>query len=74
MMQVPTPVLSLMDWLCATELEHAPELIQDFHKSYPTKPGLLTSLHWTLNNKHFIFIYSKLIFRTLLQSPLHFVF
>jgi len=31
------------DWLPATELEHAPELVQDFHKSYPTKPGPLTS-------------------------------
>jgi hypothetical protein len=32
------------DWLPATELEHAPELVQDFHKSYPAKPGPLTSL------------------------------
>ena len=32
------------DWLSATELEHAPELVQDFHKSYPSKPGPLTSL------------------------------
>jgi len=32
------------DWLSATELEHAAELVQDFHKSYPTKPGPLTSL------------------------------
>ena len=33
-----------MDWLSATELEHATELVQDFHKSYPDKPGPLTSL------------------------------
>ena len=32
------------DWLPATELEHAPELVRDFHKSYPTKPRPLTSL------------------------------
>src|SRR3984885_12387754 len=30
------------DWLPATELQHALELVQDFHKSYPTKPGPLT--------------------------------
>jgi Chromo (CHRromatin Organisation MOdifier) domain len=33
------------DWLSATELEHAAELVQDFHKSYPNKLGPLTSLH-----------------------------
>jgi hypothetical protein len=32
------------DWLPATELQHASELVQDFHKSYPTKPGPLNSL------------------------------
>jgi len=32
------------DWLPATELQHASELVQDFHKSYPTKPGPLSSL------------------------------
>ena len=26
-------------WILATELDHASELVQDFHKSYPTKPG-----------------------------------
>ena len=35
------------DWLSATELEHAAELVQDFHKSYPDTPGPLTSLCWT---------------------------
>ena len=39
------------DWLSATELEHAAELIQDFHKSYPDKPGPLTSLRWTLEQE-----------------------
>ena len=34
-----------MDWLSATELEHAAELVQDFHKSYPDKPRPLISLH-----------------------------
>jgi len=28
-------------WLLATELEHAKELVNDFHLKYPTKPGLL---------------------------------
>ena len=32
------------DWLPATELKHAPEVVQDFHKSYPDKPGPLNSL------------------------------
>src|ERR1700730_6906257 len=32
------------DWLSATQLEHAAELVQDFHKSYPDKPGPLISL------------------------------
>ena len=32
------------DWLPATELQHATELVQDFHNSYPSKPGPLNSL------------------------------
>jgi hypothetical protein len=32
------------DWLPATELSHAAELVRDFHSRYPTKPGPLTSL------------------------------
>ena len=31
-------------WLPATELEHAKDLISDFHLSYPAKPGPLSSL------------------------------
>ena len=31
-------------WLPTMELKHAIELIQDFHKSYPNKPGPLNSL------------------------------
>ncbi|KXN80919.1 hypothetical protein AN958_06832, partial [Leucoagaricus sp. SymC.cos] len=31
-------------WLPATELEHAPELVSDFHAAYPHKPGPLSSL------------------------------
>ena len=31
-------------WIPASELEHAAELVQDFHKSYPHKPGPLSSL------------------------------
>jgi hypothetical protein len=31
-------------WLLATELKHAIELVQDFHDSYPNKPGPLNSL------------------------------
>jgi len=26
-------------WLTADELTHAQELVDDFHKSYPEKPG-----------------------------------
>ena len=33
-----------MDWLTAMELKHAIELVQDFHNSYPNKPGPLNSL------------------------------
>jgi len=29
------------EWLPATELEHAKELVNDFHLKYPTKLGLL---------------------------------
>jgi len=29
------------EWLPATELEHAKELLNDFHLKYPSKPGLL---------------------------------
>src|SRR3979490_349328 len=31
-------------WILATEVENASKLIQDFHKSYPTKPGPLSTL------------------------------
>ena len=31
-------------WLPATELEHAKDLIADFHSAYPDKPGPLTNL------------------------------
>jgi len=31
-------------WLSATELDHAPELISDFHSAYPHKPGPLPTL------------------------------
>ena len=27
-------------WLVATELRHATDLVADFHKAYPDKPGL----------------------------------
>jgi hypothetical protein len=30
-------------WLPATELEHAQELVADFHTHYPGKPGPLTT-------------------------------
>jgi len=30
-------------WLPVTELEHAKELVNDFHLKYPTKPGPLRS-------------------------------
>jgi len=29
------------EWLPATELEHAKELLNDFHLKYPSKPGPL---------------------------------
>jgi hypothetical protein len=31
-------------WLLATELGHAQEVVDNFHKAYPNKPGPLTSL------------------------------
>src|SRR3979490_1811973 len=31
-------------WILATEVDNASKLIQDFHKSYPTKPGPLSTL------------------------------
>ena len=31
-------------WLPATELEHAKELVSDFHSAYPDKPGPLSKL------------------------------
>ena len=31
-------------WLPATELEHATELVADFHSAYPTKPGPLAQV------------------------------
>ena len=31
-------------WLLATELEHAKDLISNFHSAYPDKPGPLTNL------------------------------
>jgi hypothetical protein len=31
-------------WLPATELEHAREIVVDFHSAYPDKPGPLSSL------------------------------
>ena len=33
-----------LSWLPATELEHAKDLISDFHSTYPDKPGPLTNL------------------------------
>ena len=31
-------------WILASELENAPELVSDFHQSYPAKPGPLGQL------------------------------
>jgi hypothetical protein len=31
-------------WILATELDHPSELVMDFHKSYPLKPGPLPHL------------------------------
>ena len=33
-----------ISWLLATELDHASELLSDFHQKYPTKPGPLSNL------------------------------
>ena len=54
-------------WLPTTELKHAIELIQDFHKSYPNKPGPLNSL-WKWKQDSFLLQLYYL--RTLLQSVL----
>src|SRR3979490_2042352 len=31
-------------WIFATKVDNASKLVQDFHKSYPTKPGPLSTL------------------------------
>src|SRR5882672_5380945 len=31
-------------WILASELGHTSELVSNFHKAYPTKPGPLSSL------------------------------
>ena len=31
-------------WLIATELRHATELVTNYHKAYPNKPGLIGNL------------------------------
>ena len=33
-----------LSWLPAMELEHADELISDFHSTYPQKPGPISKL------------------------------
>src|SRR6202041_1324556 len=33
-----------MDWLVATELTHASQLVADFHSAHPSRPGPLSSL------------------------------
>src|SRR6202040_156938 len=33
-----------IDWLVATELTHASELVADFHSAHPSRPGPLSSL------------------------------
>ena len=33
-----------LSWLPATELEHADELVSDFHSTYPQKPGPISKL------------------------------
>ena len=33
-----------LSWLPATELEHADELVSDFHSAYPQKPGPISKL------------------------------
>ena len=33
-----------LSWLPATELEHADELISDFHSAYPQKPSPISKL------------------------------
>src|ERR1700723_52364 len=33
-----------IDWLVATELTHASELVADFHSVHPSRPGPLSSL------------------------------
>ena len=33
-----------MSWLPVTELDHAQDLIRDFHIAYPNKPGPLSAL------------------------------
>ena len=44
-----------MDWLPAMELQHTSELVQDYHKSYPTKPGPLTHSDNNGNNRFFFY-------------------
>ena len=47
-----------MDWLVATELTHASELVADFHSANPSKPCLLNSLSIQVSN--ILFSYYKI--------------
>src|ERR1700720_710424 len=54
-----------MDWLVATELTHASELVADFHSAHPSRPGPLSSLGIQVENILFDYytILKKIIWR-----------
>src|SRR3984957_16372578 len=52
-----------LDWLVATELTHASELVADFHSAHPSRPGPLNSLRFKTSYLTIIRFKKKTIWR-----------